>query len=116
MSAQKCQKCGLINPPEAVTCDCGFNLNKNVQEFPIDRKTYKHPHYSQPGRNPKDSQSGENIRLARGLSCPKCETVTEGKHGYLIWGFVILLFPIGLLLLLTKKTYACYKCGYIFKV
>tara|TARA_B100001964_G_C14020361_1_gene503534 strand:- start:418 stop:846 length:429 start_codon:yes stop_codon:yes gene_type:complete len=102
----KCPSCGLTNHPDAIKCDCGFNFNKNVQELPVDRQTHKHPRYS---------QSSENIRLTRGLSCPKCDTITRGRYSGVIWLFTILLFPIGLLLLLVKKTYSCSKCGYTFK-
>ena len=112
----KCPSCGLINPPEAIKCDCGFNFNKNVLESPIIEKSFKHSPYSQSGRNPKYSQSDRHIRPIRGgLSCPKCMGITKGQYGGLIWLFVILLFPIGLLLLLVKKTYSCYNCGYTFK-
>lgn len=87
----KCPNCGLTNPPEAMVCDCGCNLEREYT-------------------GPSDRQP-----TIRGLSCPKCETIAKGKHGCLIWAFVILLFPIGLLLLLTKKTYSCSGCGYTFK-
>ena len=83
----KCPSCGLENHPERERCDCGYELTKAIADKPI----------------------------TRGLSCPKCETIAEGKYGCLIWVFVILLFPIGLLLLLVKKTYSCSKCEYTFK-
>ncbi len=108
--------CGLINPPDAIWCDCGFNFKKGKWEPPINTQPDRNPKYSQPDSNPKYSQSDRHIRPIRGgLSCPKCLEIAFGNRSFFIWLFVILLFPIGLLLLLTKKTYYCYKCGYTFK-
>ncbi len=99
--------CGLINPPDAIRCDCGFNFKKSKWEPPINTQVDGNPKYTQPDRRIKPK--------IKGLSCPKCLGIAKGKYSWLIWLFVILLFPIGLLLLLTKKTYYCYKCGYMFK-
>lgn len=49
------------------------------------------------------------------ISCPKCSSIALGGRGFLIWFFVIILFPIGLLLLLLKPTYKCTKCSFTFK-
>ena len=49
------------------------------------------------------------------ISCPRCGGKAVGKRGCLTWLFVILLFPIGLILLLLKVTYRCEACGYRFK-
>jgi hypothetical protein len=48
------------------------------------------------------------------LSCPRCNGYASGHRGCLLWFFVVILFPIGLLLLLIKPTYTC-SCGYRFK-
>ena len=52
---------------------------------------------------------------AGAISCPKCSNASHGSRGCLIWFFVILLFPVGLLFLLLKPTYKCGSCGYTFK-
>jgi hypothetical protein len=49
------------------------------------------------------------------ISCPKCTCIATESRGCLIWLFVILLFPIGLVLLLLKPTYKCKSCGFKFK-
>jgi len=49
------------------------------------------------------------------LSCPQCSGIAEGHRDPLVWPFVVLLFPIGLLLLLVKQTYTCKSCGFKFK-
>ena len=49
------------------------------------------------------------------LSCPHCTGMARGDRGCLVWVFVILLFPFGLLLLLLKPTYECHSCGFRFK-
>ncbi len=30
MNGFDCPKCGLTNPPEAIRCDCGFNLKTEI--------------------------------------------------------------------------------------
>ncbi len=49
-------------------------------------------------------------------TCPKC-TGTEwtGGRGCLLWGLVILLFPLGLLLLFVQPTWKCASCGYTYR-
>jgi hypothetical protein len=51
------------------------------------------------------------------LSCPKCQRLAvRGGRGCLVWFFVILLFPIGLVLLRLRPAYRCTHCGYRFFV
>jgi hypothetical protein len=96
----KCPSCGLTNPPEAMRCDCGFNFSKNIIDKPFQANV------------PSDRHHQPTIK---GLSCPKCRGIAKGHYSGLIWVFGILLFPIGLLLFLTRKTYTCNGCGYKFK-
>ncbi len=45
--------CGLINPPDAIRCDCGFNFKKGKWEPPINTQPDRNPKYSQPNRQIK---------------------------------------------------------------
>lgn len=41
--SQKCPQCGLVNPPEAQRCDCGWDFMSQRQE-----KTYLEPNHQEP--------------------------------------------------------------------
>lgn len=59
----KCPSCGLINPPEAIRCDCGYHFAKNIIDKPFQTNI--------PSANEvivKDIK----IRSQNTLKCPVC--------------------------------------------
>ena len=34
----KCPQCGLLSPPDAINCDCGYNFQTKNQDKPLDAK------------------------------------------------------------------------------
>jgi|TARA_B100001964_G_scaffold15780_1_gene16302 hypothetical protein len=118
----KCPSCGLTNPPEAIKCDCGFNFNKNVQESPIDRQTYKHPLHSQHGKNPSEKNITHNLE-EEVLRCRECgsKQLTSNKQGY-GWkkGVAVGVCTVGVgffagFINSNKVWLTCLQCGHRWK-
>lgn len=50
------------------------------------------------------------------VHCPKCHHWRwSSSRGLLVWFFLILLFPVGLLLLLVQPEHKCMNCGYTYR-
>lgn len=80
---------------------CGSDINTNRTE---------------PGSTPSPIQNKPTKTRSGELSCPKCNGIAKGSRGFFVWFFVVILFPVGLLLLLIwKPIYKCKGCGFAFK-